>query len=737
MKKFYFLYIAVTIAILFSNTSVGQVSLFNDNFDSYTVSQQLSCQNPTDWKTWTNNPCNATEDAYISNSYSFSGSKSLFIVQSNDIVREIGTPLTSGQAEINFRVYIPSGKSGYFNTLANFDPPNYSWAMQAFFNTPGTGTLDAGGANAATFNYPQDQWFLVRVVADLQTDLGYFYINGSLIHTWQWTLGTFGGTIAKQIDATNFYGNAVTDEMYVDDYNIVHTPFVTKIVSTAIGGNWSSASTWVGGNVPARGDVAEIVSGSTVTLTNNPQRDVQTIVNGTLNCRTSNYLRGTGSFILSASATLQIGSANGITASGNTGNIRVTGTRTFSPFANYIYNGTATQVSGNGLPANVSSLTINNVVGVTLTSSTTVSDNLILQNGQLLTGSNSLTLGTSITNTGNLSRTSGYVTGNFIRWLNNPSSPVLFSVGAAVAKYTPVTLNNISGAGTFTVSAISGRHPNAVGTNVLQMYWRLSNSGLTSADLTFEYLETDVVGTENNYVIGKYDGTWTFPGGTINTTTNQATITGVTSFSDWSLGEQSALPVELSSFSASVVGNSVKLNWKTETEVNNYGFDVERNTPLNPLSRGEAEGRGVWEKIGFVNGNGNSNSPKSYSFTDTDVLSGKYSYRLKQIDNDGQFEYSKTIEVDLGAPTKFELSQNYPNPFNPTTTIRFSLPEASDVNLTLFNVLGQEIKTLVKEFKESGVHTINFDASDLNSGIYIYRLEAGSQTLTRKMTLIK
>ncbi len=138
-----------------------------------------------------------------------------------------------------------------------------------------------------------------------------------------------------------------------------------------------------------------------------------------------------------------------------------------------------------------------------------------------------------------------------------------------------------------------------------------------------------------------------------------------------------------------------------------------------------------------MNGNGNSNSPKDYSFLDNSATNGSYSYRLKQIDNDGQFEYSKTIEVVLGTPKKFELSQNYPNPFNPATTIQFNLPEAGNIKLTLYNILGQEIKTLINEFKDSGIYTVDFNASDLNSGLYIYSLEAGSQLQTKMMTLIK
>jgi hypothetical protein len=189
----------------------------------------------------------------------------------------------------------------------------------------------------------------------------------------------------------------------------------------------------------------------------------------------------------------------------------------------------------------------------------------------------------------------------------------------------------------------------------------------------------------------------------------------------------SPLPVELSSFTASVIGANIKLNWRTETEVNNYGFEILR----------QAQDDKQWTNIGFVNGNGNSNSPKDYSFVDENISSGKYSYRLKQIDNDGQFEYSKTIEVNLGTPQKFELSQNYPNPFNPSTTIKFTMPEAGNIKLTLYNILGQEIKTLVDGFKEAGVYNIDFNASELNSGIYIYKIESGSFVQTRKMTLLK
>ncbi len=204
----------------------------------------------------------------------------------------------------------------------------------------------------------------------------------------------------------------------------------------------------------------------------------------------------------------------------------------------------------------------------------------------------------------------------------------------------------------------------------------------------------------------------------------------------------SAAPVELVSFTATTDGNEITLNWQTATEINNYGFQVERK---------KSKGESSWEEIGFVEGAGNSNSPKAYSFTDNVTESGTFSYRLKQIDLDGSYKYSNVVEVNVGTPSKFELMQNYPNPFNPTTTIKYSIPSviarseatkqshdfASNVQLNVYNILGEEIATLVNEKQSPGNYTVQFDASNLPSGVYFYTLRVGDFVATKKMILMK
>lgn len=186
------------------------------------------------------------------------------------------------------------------------------------------------------------------------------------------------------------------------------------------------------------------------------------------------------------------------------------------------------------------------------------------------------------------------------------------------------------------------------------------------------------------------------------------------------------LPVELKSFSASVVDGFVNLSWSTATETNNRGFEIQRKVTGSDFVN-----------IGFVEGKGTSTQLQNYSFVDNDVQAGKYQYRLKQIDLDGSYSFSNVVEV-ITNPTEYNLAQNYPNPFNPNTTISFSLAKESNVNLKIYNLLGQEIISLVNnEFMTAGSYSYKFDASLLASGTYIYRLEAGDFVQTKKMTLTK
>ena len=197
------------------------------------------------------------------------------------------------------------------------------------------------------------------------------------------------------------------------------------------------------------------------------------------------------------------------------------------------------------------------------------------------------------------------------------------------------------------------------------------------------------------------------------------------------------IPVELTSFAANIVDGSVLLRWSTATELNNSEFEIQRNTPLNPLSRGEAEGRGVWETIGFVNGNGTSTEVHNYTFVDNDPAHGKSFYRLKQIDFDGTFELSNTIKVDFSFLTEFSLEQNYPNPFNPTTSIKYAISSKQFAQLKIYDILGNEVTTLVNEEKPAGNYEVNFDASKFSSGVYFYQLKAGNFISTKKMILLR
>ena len=187
------------------------------------------------------------------------------------------------------------------------------------------------------------------------------------------------------------------------------------------------------------------------------------------------------------------------------------------------------------------------------------------------------------------------------------------------------------------------------------------------------------------------------------------------------------LPVELSSFVSSVSHRNVQLKWTTSSETNNSGFDIERKS-----------GNGNWTNAGFVAGHGTVTVPENYTFTDRDLNAGVYYYRLKQSDINGNFQYfNLSNDVSIGIPSRFEVYQNYPNPFNPSTKISFDLPVQSKVNVTVFDLTGKEIVTIVNDVRTAGYYSVDFNASGLSSGIYFYRISAGSFTATKKMTFIK
>jgi glucose/arabinose dehydrogenase len=194
------------------------------------------------------------------------------------------------------------------------------------------------------------------------------------------------------------------------------------------------------------------------------------------------------------------------------------------------------------------------------------------------------------------------------------------------------------------------------------------------------------------------------------------------------------IPVELSRFSGTYANGNVNLEWTAATETNNLGFDVERATSLNPPKAGS---RGDWRKIGFVEGYGTTTEPQLYSYLDNSVKTGTYFYRLKQIDFGGQYEYSDVIEIEVNGPLTFGLEQNYPNPFNPSTLIKYSVAENGFVKLSIYNLVGEEISVLVNEQLDAGFYEVGFNATNLPSCTYFYKLQAGNTVHLKKMILLK
>ncbi len=302
-----------------------------------------------------------------------------------------------------------------------------------------------------------------------------------------------------------------------------------------------------------------------------------------------------------------------------------------------------------------------------------------------------------------------------------------------------IFFTGVSGTGTCTVARYDAPASNVsfTGTppaNTSQYRFVITASGFTftQAELRFNRTQIPNAGITNASTVRVYrratpgTGAFSILPNAFNASAPDEVRATTTAFSEFILGsDDNQLPVELTEFTGRKSEQGVELAWRTASELNNSGFEVERK------SNGAD-----WNTLGFVRGNGTTTEAQSYSFLDR-MASGKVQYRLKQIDFDGQFEYSNVIEVDAGLPKVFALEQNYPNPFNPTTVISYQLPVAGNVSLKLYDVLGKEVMTLVNGRQEAGAYNFNFNASSLSSGVYFYRLQSGNFVQTKKMMLVK
>ncbi len=651
-----------------------------------------------------------------------------------------GTEVFSKNSNIEIRVN-PSGTTtpsspGYGNLTINVTTgaSAYGWAanitdVQGNLTILGTGTSSTRHAFTST----------VSTVIHIG---GNFLISGG--NFW---LSSGSGTCTVNLDGDLIINGGLLDlanssgvgTMNIGgNLNISSGTLLSKTAISTINFNGNSKAFIQSGGTLTNSNINWTVnSGASLSLSNNlPVASSRSMtVNGILDCG-NNVVSGTGTFSLSSGATLKTANSTGINEA-----ITVSGTKTFDPAANYEFNGTAAQVTGASLTT-ANNITINNPAGVTLSGAATLNGQLNLSSGNLITTETKLlTLGTGASLTGG--SVTSFVDGPMV-WNVNDTKDYVFPVGKG-SRYLPMVIKpSTTDASTFKVTYNNTPYTNTTtfGTGIavvsLLDYYELSKiSGNAAVQLTMSWDAMSGITTSNEQYlrVAHWNGSlWEDLGDcTISGDQTAGTITTnnpVSSFSPFVLASSHSdnpMPVSLKSLTSNVAGRNINLKWVTGSEINNSGFEVER--------KGFS---GEFVKVGFVQGKGTVTTATNYEFTDRNLMTGKYSYRLKQIDNNGNFEYfNLNSDAVVGVPSKFDLSQNYPNPFNPATKINFDLPKDSKLSLKLYDMLGREVSTLVNEFRTAGYYTVDFNASSLSSGIYFYRLLAGEFSSVKKMVVVK
>jgi len=424
------------------------------------------------------------------------------------------------------------------------------------------------------------------------------------------------------------------------------------------------------------------------------------------------------------------------------------------------FQGTSAQSISGSSTTTFYGLTLNNSSGLTLNVSAVVSDTLALTSGNIITGSNTLTLGTSDSSCGNLSRTSGTVVGNFERWFaNGTNSNFVFPVGTE-NNYRPVIIStaDVATGGKILISHTDG----SGGTNLSltlddgeyivnrrsNMYWTLTGNSISGGayDLTIDADGQEGISDPAKIrLINSTDGnTFSLVGTHSDGSGTVFNRTGIPvgTFGCFYLGSNMAdqsLPVSLTSFTAQSRNQSVVLSWTTESEIENLGFIIQKRSPES----------GDWLLVADYTtcealvGHGSTSEAHEYSYTDAAVVPGAtYLYRLGDVDYKGKVIWHKEVEVKVEAenaqvPLVFGLKPAYPNPFNPSVTIPYSLTEDGQMSLKIYNLRGQLVETLVSAYALKGAYSINWQPVNLSAGVYLVHLESGKKTNMQKVVFVK
>jgi hypothetical protein len=622
-----------------------------------------------------------------------------------------------------------------------FGPSNlFTFSVGGNFTING-GSLFLCGSNSPVFNIAGD--FNMTGGSCVFTDANNSSGNGTPTMNVSGNFNVSGGTIEMSQFASNTSGKGIGTLNLYGNY-IQTGGTITETANTLANSGF--------GKIYFAKSGTQIFYRNTGTITNTINF---TVNSGSILDMGVSFPTGDGTFTVVSGGALIMASPNGITQTSASGNVQVTGTRSYSTSANYTYNATSAQVTGDGLPASVNNLSCDNASNVTLTNTVAVNGILVLLNGKIITNSNEISVTNSATSgiTGHSS--SNYVIGNLRRYINSSGS-YDFPLGT-LSYYELINLNlsNSTGPsnilGTFTnTNPIENSYPlSGVAVNgttindILNFgYWSLTpNTVLTSGTYSVTLNEkgyTNPVESAAGYCVLKRSGlgnNWQSLGTHNSATQSQtnslvsATRSGLTSFSHFSIGSSGGiggLPIKLISFDAKIVENRVDLNWSTASEVNNDYFTIERS--INGID---------FHSIYTTKGAGNSSIKINYSASDDSFPQEDCYYRLKQTDYDGKFTYSTIRFVKRNKTQAQEsnltITTVAPNPFVNGFSLNYSSAFATEGVFLLINTSGVTVfNERLNIFK--GFNKYEFtDNINLPSGSYFATISVNGKNISKRI----